>query len=214
MLCSKGKTRILTGDFFWYARAMGVACSICSAPSVVQAAIDEALSKKENLRDLARRSGFSRAGLSRHNRKCLRAAALADFARMRLNASGKIHVYFPPQAVPAAAQNDWIVEVTYDPPKEKTAAPEPNKTAQESLAAFESTFELSEPTGSEIVAQPPPEPQSLPLQETSQPSCVHEMKLVSAGLFRCMHCGHQKQEEFVAGFSKAETAKMRKSRLD
>ena len=43
-------------------------CSICSSP--VRAEIEAALDKKEPLRAISARSAFSRASLSRHNRKC------------------------------------------------------------------------------------------------------------------------------------------------
>jgi hypothetical protein len=46
-------------------------CSICAAPPEVVRAINAALSKKEKLRDLAARSGFSKSALVRHSNKCI-----------------------------------------------------------------------------------------------------------------------------------------------
>ena len=46
-------------------------CSICSAPAEVQSAVNMALRKRERLRDIQARAGFSRSALSRHSIKCL-----------------------------------------------------------------------------------------------------------------------------------------------
>jgi len=65
-----------------------VECSICNAPADVRTAIDEALLKKEKLRDLAARTAFSRASLSRHSIKHL---------QRNLLASHKWHSRYDPQ---------------------------------------------------------------------------------------------------------------------
>lgn len=63
-------------------------CSICSSPVCEQ--VNEALRKGETLRALASVSGFSRAALSRHNRKCLPKAALLDYrSRTKISMTGR-----------------------------------------------------------------------------------------------------------------------------
>lgn len=61
-------------------------CSICNAPPEVFAAVNAALRKKEKLRDIEARAGFSRSALSRHGRNCLPRFVLATRkARAELN---------------------------------------------------------------------------------------------------------------------------------
>jgi hypothetical protein len=59
-------------------------CSICSAPGDARAAVDGELEAKVPLREIAEKSGFSRASLSRHHRKCVRLAKLAEAKSWRI----------------------------------------------------------------------------------------------------------------------------------
>jgi hypothetical protein len=54
----------------------GQTCTICSSPIVAQ--INAALDAGEKLRPLAEKSGFSKASLSRHNRRCRYKVAIAQ----------------------------------------------------------------------------------------------------------------------------------------
>jgi hypothetical protein len=74
-----------------------LSCTICSSPPDVRNAIDEALYKKEKLRDLEKRCAFSRATLSRHSRRCLPKNTLeAHRTRGRFNQyKHRIWIAFP-----------------------------------------------------------------------------------------------------------------------
>jgi len=71
-------------------------CSICSAPPEVLAAVNEALRKREKFRDLAERTGFSRASLHRHSKRCVPRDTLAQYkARTAVIPSGRTIVAWP-----------------------------------------------------------------------------------------------------------------------
>jgi hypothetical protein len=72
-------------------------CSICAAPVEVIGAINDALRKKEKLRDIEARAGFSRSALSRHSRNCIPKLILAEHkARAAKPRSGRHVVQWPP----------------------------------------------------------------------------------------------------------------------
>src|SRR6266404_348542 len=52
-------------------------CSICTSP--IRPELEAALDKREPLRSIAARSGYSRASLSRHNRRCRGRQAIAEY---------------------------------------------------------------------------------------------------------------------------------------
>jgi hypothetical protein len=89
-------------------------CSICSAPPDVLTAVNEALAKREKLRPLATRSGFSRAALSRHNRKC-RGRRTIEAHREKLNTGDAFFTLWPGETLPAnlPASVGWIARVQY-----------------------------------------------------------------------------------------------------
>ena len=108
-------------------------CSICSSPVVND--INDALAKSEPLRSIAKRSGFSRAGLSRHSRKCVGRLRVEKFSNiaadlmsgkarlLRKNLSGGFYDQNTWQDVPDADVRDCDIElvIVYDPEIDMTA---------------------------------------------------------------------------------------------
>jgi hypothetical protein len=89
-------------------------CSICAAPSDVLAAIDTALKKGEKLRDLEKRTPFSRSTLSRHGRACIPRQTLTNYRRFN-PATDKAWVRWPGQPIPAGMRdNDVLLNVVYE----------------------------------------------------------------------------------------------------
>jgi hypothetical protein len=96
-------------------------CSVCNSPILRE--INDALAKNEPLRSIAKRSGFSRAGLSRHARRCigrqrveLHGSMLGDLAN-----GAKLVVVYPNERgeyidPPGTTEFDIALEVHYDPP--------------------------------------------------------------------------------------------------
>ena len=97
-------------------------CSICSSPNDVAQAIDAALTKKEPLRLLAARSGFSRAALSRHSRRCrvrmtIENHRLASGPAATPDTPVKFFTLWPNKAIPRGLPSDVpVFRVEYDPP--------------------------------------------------------------------------------------------------
>jgi hypothetical protein len=110
-------------------------CSICS--SLVIQEINAALLRKERLRDLEKRSGFSRAALSRHSRNCIARDSIAEHkSKKAFNyrtqliwtewPDGSLNV----QAIPhdfqgtvgnAPGPDDLIIKVSFESPEIKNA---------------------------------------------------------------------------------------------
>lgn len=90
-------------------------CSICSSPSQIRELIDRELSKpigtRKPLRVLAALGGFSKSGLSRHDRNCLSRARLEAFRdrRKKSNRIGRI-ILKDSSTNPAR----WTWRATYD----------------------------------------------------------------------------------------------------
>ena len=115
------------------------ACSICAAPPEVLKAVNEALGKKEKLRNVAKRSGFSKSTLGRHRLNCLPREIIASNRSKRFNsASGQVFVSWPDDpscppdvrgkllndrgAVVASleqiTENDIVMNVVYEAPSD------------------------------------------------------------------------------------------------
>jgi hypothetical protein len=92
-------------------------CSICS--SHVCAEINQALLKKEPLRELAKRSGFSRAALSRHGRNCIARDTIAFHRAKKFNPLTQLawaqwpDGSFSLQGVPHDFQGEMIVRLAF-----------------------------------------------------------------------------------------------------
>jgi hypothetical protein len=71
-------------------------CSICSAPINVLRAVNDALAKREKLRSIAARSGFSKSSIHRHSQRCVPRQVLASHQASRFNSQlGRIFVQWP-----------------------------------------------------------------------------------------------------------------------
>jgi hypothetical protein len=91
-------------------------CSVCAAPPDVRAAVNDALAHREKLRDLEKRSGFSRSTLSRHGRRCIVRDTLAAH-REKLGGGDRFFVVWPNAQVPADLPPDvWLAVVQYEKP--------------------------------------------------------------------------------------------------
>ncbi len=118
-------------------------CSICGAGEAAKKAAEEAIGKKEPYRDIEKRSGFSRAALSRHKRKCMPRAVLAEtkfWRRSGQPAANRVIVFWPDHrlvvhnsgksiSIDDLVENDIVVIVEYAP------APKPAEPAPENSAA-------------------------------------------------------------------------------
>lgn len=67
-------------------------CSICAAPAEVLTAINYALARHEKLRDIEKRSGFSKSSLHRHSNKCIPRNAIVSYKTVKLNSVGRRYV--------------------------------------------------------------------------------------------------------------------------
>jgi len=126
-------------------------CSICASPILRE--VNDALAKGERLRELAARSGHSRASLSRHSRKCISRAGIAQHGNMSaaLAAGARIILCYPAD-YPAATTGDLtygisgssrtlsesellptdiIVQIDREPPLPATAVIEPEQSKSE-----------------------------------------------------------------------------------
>jgi hypothetical protein len=116
---------------------MANTCAICSAPPKVLDAVNAGLEQKTPLRTLAAASGFSRAGISRHARKCVPKTVISthrssNYANARLLVrwnDGPILDWDRQSAVPLAenqiSDNDVILQVAYAKPAPPAAEPVP-----------------------------------------------------------------------------------------
>jgi hypothetical protein len=82
-------------------------CAVCGSPPEVRALVDRELSreKRKPLRVIAEMSGFSKSGLSRHDRNCLQKAALEAFRDKRKRPSrgfDRVVVAFPRTSIEPA----------------------------------------------------------------------------------------------------------------
>lgn len=111
-------------------------CSICAAPAEIQKAVNDSLKNRERLRDLSKRSGFSRSALSRHSRKCIRREVLAQHRSDYFQPGDQIAVVYPSgtshewssgkpfNADEVAKQIFFVLEVVYEkPPAPREAVP-------------------------------------------------------------------------------------------
>lgn len=90
-------------------------CSVCSAPGNVLQAVNDALARKEKLRDLEKRSGFSRSALSRHGRRCIAVQTLTTYRDNKFHPeTDRAIVRWPNQTIPALGPNDWLVAVSFE----------------------------------------------------------------------------------------------------
>jgi hypothetical protein len=110
-------------------------CSICNS-GVVQE-INAALAKREKLRPLAAKSGFSRAALSRHGRNCIQREAIAKHHSLLFNPNTDRIIMAWPQPPDPAAENfphrftrwngscfdgqwqdsDFVIEIEFEMPR-------------------------------------------------------------------------------------------------
>jgi hypothetical protein len=77
-------------------------CKTCTSPILRE--IDEALDKGEPLRDIATRSGISRAALSRHNRKCRARRRVQEYKNASSH-QGRLFVRY--EGAPEIHRADW-----------------------------------------------------------------------------------------------------------
>ena len=71
-------------------------CSICSAPVEVVRAINSALAKREKMRDIAARSGFSKSAIHRHSQRCVPREIISAHKSARFDArTGRVFVSWP-----------------------------------------------------------------------------------------------------------------------
>jgi hypothetical protein len=197
----------------------GQRCSICSAPREIRERVNDALAKKVKLRTLAAESGFSRAGLSRHNRKCLPKQQLKNFRDTRKGARsggrilirwGEGGVFCYNRAAEIAAvpnDNDILIQVTFakslvqNPPALAKPADGkfPQKTQGKPQDATKSLAVSDSPLDAEHTNVPLIPPQHSPTGE----SCQHEMHRVSGDIERCVHCGFQSEPWKPTGVTRA-----------
>jgi hypothetical protein len=122
-------------------------CSICSASTDVVHAINAALEKKIPLRDLAKQSGFSRAGLSRHSRNCVGRTAISHHASMQSDLWGgraRLITVWPdengnPQFPDDFKPEDVFLVVEYERFPDKPQNPSALLTPSQRKAAAEAT---------------------------------------------------------------------------
>jgi hypothetical protein len=95
-------------------------CSICSsAPLAVLTALNDALTKRtKTLRVLAKESGYSRATLSRHSRKCIARSAVEENLRLRFDPRvDRLKVLWPgDNPKPEDGPNVYYLKVVYEDP--------------------------------------------------------------------------------------------------
>jgi hypothetical protein len=99
-------------------------CSVCSAPAEVFAAVNNALRKKEKLRDIEARAGFSRSALHRHSKNCLPKLILAEHKALTFNPkngrevvswpNGTFTVHGKPIREENLLPDDLLIRVTYE----------------------------------------------------------------------------------------------------
>jgi hypothetical protein len=109
-------------------------CSICSAPQPVRDAINAALTRGTNYREIEKEVGISRSSISRHSRKCIPRKRMNDFRdALRPVANGRLVIAWPnDECAPPDArgkflywgkelraddlrENDTILKVEYAP---------------------------------------------------------------------------------------------------
>jgi hypothetical protein len=114
-----------------------LACTICAAPPDVLNAINAALKDGTKLRDLEKRTPFSRATLSRHHRACIPRRTLDNFRRFN-PATDRAYVVWPGEPIPDGLRpNDIILRVQYEKIDLKTVGnPRAVAATPENLATF------------------------------------------------------------------------------
>jgi DNA-binding transcriptional ArsR family regulator len=159
---------------------MWTVCRTCSSP--IRAEIDAALDRGEHLRDIAARSGISRASLSRHNRKCRARRRVAEYKNASSH-EGRLFVRYEGQ--PEIHRDDWreqdcVLVVRYEGGQRgKMLTREEAAALQQQMKnrpiAAETKFApgayLPEEIPSEEIFVPrEPDPDPIPVQEQPQPA--------------------------------------------
>jgi ribosomal protein S14 len=180
-------------------------CSICSRPGA-RKIVDELLSRRVPLKQIAVQTGLKKSSIHRHSHSCVLRAAAEQLKNVKFRpqhdrvlvtwGNGSYVVQSDPATpesngttvtVTGLRSNDWVIEVCFAeavPPREMPEPEEidaPIEELSETLAADE-TFSDT-PCEESILASPP---------EPTPTECTHDFREVAAGVTRCSACGEQK----------------------
>jgi hypothetical protein len=137
-------------------------CSICASPVLRE--VNEALAKGERLRDLAARSGHSRASLSRHSRKCISRNKLAQHSTVLsdyLSGRANLVVLYPGDDQSAVREQDIIVQIEYEKALDPSNAPNPYPLlTKEERAAYDEQQAAARLGADKVADIPKTSPQS------------------------------------------------------
>lgn len=208
-------SEVLSGDLSCYAPRMAC-CNIGAAGQTVMEYIETAVRSGRKLRDLESEVAFSRSAISRHMRLCIGKREAAKHREYKINWSNRrLVVEWPDRftllaehdhrgkpierprheqpvelTVEELRESDVLFTVSYEPPIQPRQEPLEEETIDDPETVAPAPLE-SHP---QVVckAQPPTEPTP----------CQHDMRPVSSGVRRCVHCGHQQTEFAPVGVSR------------